>query len=143
MLCSLFHNGYRLVVITNQQGVGMGLVSVEELRRIHEQMRNSIKQRGAVIGGIHYCPHLASDNCSCRKPKPGMILRAIQALPYDVDLNGSWFVGDSPTDVEAGNAAGLRTILVGDRQPLEGRSSPDLSLETIAKVADAIARSGH
>lgn len=140
MLAELFANGYRLIVITNQQGIGKGLIDPQELERIHDNMRAGIELGGAELDGIYCCPHLESDGCACRKPKPGLIFDALAALDYEVDLQGSWFVGDSATDVEAGQAAGLRTLLVGT--PLQrGRlPCPTRVVENLNEVSETISK---
>ena len=140
MLAALFANGYRLVVITNQQGVGKGLIDRSELQRIHDNMCAAIERSGAMIDGVHYCPHLETDGCSCRKPEPGLIFEAIDALDYEVDLEGSWFVGDSATDVQAGQAVGLRTLLLGPAAEQRTAPCPTCTVQRIRDIAETIAR---
>jgi len=139
MLASLYSAGYRLVVITNQQGVGKGLVKRKALENMHERMCSVIEQNGAKIDGVHFCPHLATDACACRKPKPGLIFAAVEALEYKIDLQQSWFVGDSPTDIQAGQAAGLRTVLVGSSQALPTDLAPTHIVHHVNEVARIIA----
>ncbi|MEI6891662.1 MAG: HAD family hydrolase [Pontiella sp.] len=102
--------GYPAVIITNQQGVAKELYSEAELDGMHEKMREQLRAEGVDVLDIFKCIHFAADHCSCRKPKPGMMLDA--AEKFDFDLSGSWMIGDSETDVEAGQAAGCRTIRV-------------------------------
>jgi D-glycero-D-manno-heptose 1,7-bisphosphate phosphatase len=102
--------GYEALVITNQQGVGKGLYSERVLAEIHAKLMAEVERHGLCIRDLFYCPHLAADRCACRKPKPGMLLRA--AEKWGIDLQQSWMVGDSFSDVEAGDAAGCRTLLV-------------------------------
>ena len=135
MLAELAARGYRLVVITNQQGVGKGLIDPGELERIHAGMRAEIERHGAVIDGVFCCPHLEAEGCDCRKPRPGLIYHALQELGYAVDLNESWFVGDSATDVQAGRAAGLRTLFVGRGAP---EPAPTVCVERIGDVPGAL-----
>ena len=113
LLEALADAGFRLVVVTNQQGVGMGLVQQEALSAIHRNLCAAAAQRGAPIDGVFFCPHLAAQKCACRKPKPGLIRQALATLGYPVDMARSWMIGDSARDVEAGVAAGLRTLLIG------------------------------
>jgi D-glycero-D-manno-heptose 1,7-bisphosphate phosphatase len=113
----LRREGFRLVVITNQSGIARGYFSESDLDRMHAYLRVSLQRRGVDLDGFFYCPHhpegvipeLAID-CDCRKPEPGLLLAA--AAELQVDLTRSWFIGDILNDVEAGNRAGCRTILV-------------------------------
>lgn len=141
MLAELFSSGYRLVVITNQQGVGKGLIDARELDRIHANMGAAIEKNGARIDGIFHCPHLEAENCACRKPKPGLIFNALKSLGYEVDLEGSWFVGDSPVDMQAGRAAGLRTLLVGPPGKCPTDPLPTRCADRLSDIAAEIAGS--
>ena len=138
MLAALYAKGYRLVVVSNQQGVGKGLIDHAGLRHIHDNMCAEIERHGARIDGVYYCPHLEADNCECRKPKPGLIFEALDALAYAVDLAGSWFVGDAPTDVEAGRRAGLQTLLVGASPDALQTPSPTLQVREISEIAEVL-----
>lgn len=113
MLRVLADKGYRLAVVTNQQGVGKGLVGLDAVQDIHRRMCAAAAVYGAEIDGVFLCPHLAAERCACRKPKPGLIHQALRTLGYPVDLANSWMIGDSATDIAAGTAAGLRTLLIG------------------------------
>lgn len=112
--------GYELVVITNQSGVARGYFDEESLRAFHDYMTGWFGARGIMLSGIYYCPHYVDGalsqyaiDCGCRKPQPGMILRA--AADRRLDLAQSWMVGDRDADIGAGKAAGCRTIRVGDK----------------------------
>ena len=139
MLAELAAMGFRLVVITNQQGVGKGLIEPDELERIHASMTAEIERHGARMDGVFCCPHLESDGCDCRKPKPGLIFDALKELDYEVDLSASWFVGDSATDVRAGQAAGLRTLLVGATPGGVLDPSPTVCVEQIKDIPGRVA----
>ena len=103
--------GYEAVVITNQQGVARGLMSMEALNEIHENMQAELRGKyGLELTDVFTCTHAAAENCACRKPKPGMFHMA--AEKHHIDLQSSWMVGDNERDIEAGRAAGCRTILV-------------------------------
>jgi histidinol-phosphate phosphatase family protein len=108
----LHQRGERVVVVTNQSGVGRGLITRAELAAIHELMVEAIESSGGHIERIYVCPHLPSLGCSCRKPRVGMLLRGARELR--IDLSRSILVGDSLTDVLAAQAAGCQPILVGD-----------------------------
>jgi D-glycero-D-manno-heptose 1,7-bisphosphate phosphatase len=110
---------YYLVVATNQSGIARKLFTEEDLIAIHSDVVLQLASLGVSIDAFYYCPHLPAaelaayrKDCDCRKPKPGMLLRA--AREYALDLEGSYMIGDSRRDVEAGEAAGLAgSILIG------------------------------
>ena len=134
-LRTLKDKGYRLVVVTNQQGVGKGLMDLGTLKAIHRNLRARCAEHEAALDGVFFCPHLASDGCDCRKPRPGLIHQAIRDLALDVDFGGSWLIGDSPRDIEAGAAAGLNTLLIApgtDSAPCAPASA------VAASLADAV-----
>ena len=102
--------GMRIVVVTNQRGVALGRMSAESVEDLHHRMAAELAERGVVLDAVYYCPH-ALERCDCRKPQPGMLLRAARELP-DMDLERSVMIGDSSTDMEAGARAGCRRILI-------------------------------
>ncbi|MCU0491130.1 MAG: HAD family hydrolase [Chloroflexaceae bacterium] len=109
--------GWRLVVITNQSGLARGLFSEDDLALMHEYLAAQVARGGVQLDAFYHCPHHPEGVvphlarvCDCRKPEPGMLLRA--AADLDLDLGRSWFVGDILDDVEAGKRAGCRTALV-------------------------------
>jgi D-glycero-D-manno-heptose 1,7-bisphosphate phosphatase len=109
--------GFRLVVITNQSGLARGYFDADALRAMHDHLTRELAELDVQLDRIYFCPHHPegtiaelSIDCDCRKPRPGMLLRA--AADLAIDLRRSWFVGDILDDVEAGNRAGCRTILV-------------------------------
>ncbi|MDM8000430.1 MAG: D-glycero-beta-D-manno-heptose 1,7-bisphosphate 7-phosphatase [Dehalococcoidia bacterium] len=106
----LNHEGYRVVIITNQSGVARGYFTDETLSLIHQKMIEVLKDGGAHIDGVYICPHHPDDKCECRKPKPTLIVKA--AVDIGIALDQSYMIGDDPKDVEAGKAAGCRTILL-------------------------------
>jgi D-glycero-D-manno-heptose 1,7-bisphosphate phosphatase len=108
--------GFELVVVTNQAAVAKRLTDGEEIERIHRAMASQLAQNGIRVAGFYYCPHDERDGCGCRKPKPGLLLRAAEEL--DIDLSRSWIVGDRECDLAAGEAAGCRAILVSADRPL-------------------------
>jgi len=103
---------FLVVVITNQSGVARGLLTLKTLASIHERMEGKLRAEGARIDGIYYCPHHPDDGCACRKPGTALLERAI--AEHDIDPTRSFFVGDRLTDIEAGQRAGCRTILIAD-----------------------------
>ncbi|MFA9440889.1 D-glycero-beta-D-manno-heptose 1,7-bisphosphate 7-phosphatase [Uliginosibacterium sp. sgz301328] len=102
--------GYRIVVATNQSGVGRGLFDMDTLNAINDKMMKAVAQAGGRIDAIFFCPHSADSTCECRKPKPGMFNQI--SARFNVDLTGLPTVGDSLRDLQAGIAAGCRPYLV-------------------------------
>ena len=132
--------GFKVVVVSNQSGVARGYVSEDGLAAIERELARRLEARGARVDRWYYCPHLdgapvqAYDvSCECRKPKPGMILRA--ATELGIDLARSSAVGDSPRDIEAARAAGVGTTVL-----LAGRSGADRARVRGAAAADHVAR---
>jgi D-glycero-D-manno-heptose 1,7-bisphosphate phosphatase len=99
-----------MIVVSNQSGVGKGLLSQRSLRQITSRFVDLLAWHGARIDAAYYCPHTDEQACSCRKPKPGLLLRA--ARDYRIDLARSIMIGDEPRDMEAAAAAGCRGILL-------------------------------
>ncbi|OLC98783.1 MAG: hypothetical protein AUH86_04130 [Acidobacteria bacterium 13_1_40CM_4_58_4] len=102
--------GFCVMVVSNQRGVAKGLLTIDELELLHNWMCQELASSGAVITSVYYCPHEERPACSCRKPAPGMLLRA--AREHHIDLTASWMIGDSDRDVEAGRSAGCRTARI-------------------------------
>ncbi|MBU3678435.1 MAG: HAD family hydrolase [Candidatus Kapabacteria bacterium] len=112
ILVSARQKGYLLILITNQQGVGKGLMTTSDLDAVHEAMQSLLDRHGARLDAIYACTDLAASNSPRRKPAPGMLLEAI--AEHNLDAEQCWFLGDSITDAQAGKAAGVRTALVGE-----------------------------
>ncbi len=113
---------YLAVVVTNQPMVAKGFVTIEEVENTHKKMETLLGQQHAYLNGIYYCPHHPEKgfegeiaelkiDCDCRKPKPGMLLRAKEE--FNIDMQNSWMIGDSKRDIEAGKNAGCKTISIG------------------------------
>ena len=109
-IARLSQAGYRVVVATNQSGIGRGLFDTAALNAIHDAMQRAVHRAGGRIDAIFFCPHAADAGCACRKPKPGLLLEV--AARMDVDLAAVPMVGDSQRDLEAAAAAGARPCLV-------------------------------
>jgi histidinol-phosphate phosphatase family protein len=104
----------RIIVVTNQQGIGKAIMTIDELSVLHELMKKEIVENGGKIDKIYFCPHLEKENCDCRKPAIGMIKRAIKDFPT-LNLKQTFLVGDSPSDIEAGERAGIKTVKVNNQ----------------------------
>jgi len=110
-IAQLTHAGFNIAVATNQSGIGRGLFDVSVLHDMHNKMSDLLEEKGGYIDAVFFCPHLPSANCSCRKPKPGMLLDIAQRFDYD-SLAGVYFIGDTYRDVESARAAGATPVLV-------------------------------
>jgi histidinol-phosphate phosphatase family protein len=117
------NSDWMLIIITNQSPIGRGIFPPERLDKIHQNMLSELSKAGCYIDAIYFCPHKPDDYCDCRKPKPGLILRA--ASDFNIDLENSWMIGDSDSDIEAGREAGCKTEKV---------SSDNSLLEIITKI---------
>jgi D-glycero-D-manno-heptose 1,7-bisphosphate phosphatase len=104
----LKEHGYKLVVITNQSGIGRKLFTETRYREVEAEVVRQIGE--GLVDATYHCPHLPGDNCKCRKPEPEMILKA--AREHDIDLSRSFMVGDKNSDLECGRNAGVKTILM-------------------------------
>lgn len=115
-------SGYLAIVVTNQPVIARGEVSYAQLQQIHNKMETLLGREGAYLDAIYYCPHHPHKgydgeipelkiDCKCRKPKPGMLLKA--ARDFNIDLTSSWMIGDGENDIKAGRAAGCKTALIG------------------------------
>jgi D-glycero-D-manno-heptose 1,7-bisphosphate phosphatase len=102
--------GYLVTVATNQSGIGRGLFSLKTLQDMHDKLAALLAQRGTQIDGIFFCPHLPTDNCICRKPKPGLLFQI--AKQFEIDLKQTVFVGDTFNDIQAAKMAGAKAALV-------------------------------
>jgi D-glycero-D-manno-heptose 1,7-bisphosphate phosphatase len=136
--------GVQVVVVTNQPVVARGLSSEQAVDGVHEELRRRLKKKGARIDAIYYCPHHPNATleqyrvkCSCRKPEPGMILRA--AEEHGIDVSQSVMIGDTTQDIMAGRRAGTRTILVrtghGGKDPWQYDCVPDWTVKNLLEAA--------
>ena len=117
-LAKLKKAGIAAAVVSNQAGVGRGLIGPADLESINRRMLAEVVEHGGEISGSYYCTHRRDEGCGCRKPETGLFREAVADL--DIELSDSYLIGDSASDIEAGQKAGCRTILV-----LTGKSSAD------------------
>jgi len=134
--------GYLAIVVTNQPVIARGDISPKELQDIHNKMETLLGREGAYLDAIYYCPHHPDKgylgerpeykvHCSCRKPQPGLLLKA--AKMFNINLGCSWMVGDGENDIKAGKAAGCRTALIG-----EGQYGQDVTNDSLLTFTDRI-----
>lgn len=114
---------FALVIVSNQSGIGRGLITDDEARAVHDRVMEVFRDAGVRFTGAYYCPHTPDDGCRCRKPRPGLLERAADEL--GVDLAHSFMLGDAASDVAAGVAAGCRTIVFGNAGSARGVHCPD------------------
>lgn len=108
--------GYLVIVITNQSAINRNLLSHHMLKKIHDTLENYLENHGTSLDGIFYCPHRPDEECLCRKPKPGLLLKASRDL--DINLKNSWMIGDCEKDIEAAKSVGCNWILIKKDQNL-------------------------
>ncbi len=109
-MVELARAGLPLIVVSNQRGVSRGIVSDATLRAIEDRIQVALAEYDCGVEAFRYCTHALEEHCECRKPRPGMLRDAARDL--DIDLHRSWMIGDSDADIEAGRAAGCRTVRV-------------------------------
>jgi len=136
-LARLSRGGCDLIVLTNQSAIGRGLVSHKTVNEIHDRMASLVEGRGGRIRAFLTCPHTPADACDCRKPAPGLFLRARDEL--GVDLATAVMVGDQLSDVEAARAAGCRAILLDrDGDTAHRPEGPWTVARSLSEAADLI-----
>lgn len=112
----IFKNKFkRIIVVTNQQGVGKGIMTIEDVERVHKYMLQQIENQGGKIDKVYFCPQLKSEVDNYRKPSPQMAYFAKNDFP-EIDLSKSIMVGDMNSDVEFGMNAGMKTVFIGDNE---------------------------
>ncbi len=151
-IAALNRSGWPVVIVTNQSGVARGMFTEDDVDAVHDHLAELLHGYGAKIDAFYFCPHHPDGEvlrfaveCECRKPQPGMLLRA--AAELRLDLAASWLIGDRVTDLEAGAAVGCRTVLVRTGSGVQvnpaGLDRDALNLELVAAdLADAVAKLG-
>ena len=117
-IADLARHGFRLIVVSNQSGVGQGVYTSQALDEITDTMTRAIRQAGGRLDGVYYCVHQPTAGCRCRKPGPGLIERAVS--DWLIDLPHSYIIGDDARDIVLGHTVGCRTVLV-----LSGKTTSD------------------
>lgn len=139
-------SGYLAIVVTNQPVIARGEVTFQELEEIHNKMETELGLQGAYLDAIHYCPHHPHKGyegevpelkieCDCRKPKPGMLLKA--AGDYNIDLSQSYMIGDGENDVKAGLAAGCKTVLING-EGTDAKNEDFGQVDTLSSVLEFV-----
>jgi len=109
--------GFVVVVITNQSAINRGLTTHQNISEIHSTIQKFLKKNGTQIDRFYYCPHKPDEHCPCRKPKPGLFLKAADDLQLNLQL--SWMIGDNDTDIQAANAAGCKSFKISSNHELQ------------------------
>jgi D-glycero-D-manno-heptose 1,7-bisphosphate phosphatase len=130
--------GYRVVVATNQSGIGRGLFVMDTLNAIHDKLIKAVAQAGGRIDAVFFCPHTNADKCGCRKPKPGMLEEI--ATRYNTELEGIPTIGDSLRDLQAAESVGAQPMLVLTGKGKKTQADPNLPPGTLtfADLAAAV-----
>ena len=141
-IARLTHSGYRVVIATNQSGIGRGLLDMATYNAINDKMYKAVNQAGGRIDAIFFCPHTNADKCSCRKPATGLLDEIMQR--YGVNLKNAPTVGDSLKDLQAAAAVGAIPMLVLTGNGQTTRTAKEIPpgtkiFENLAAVADALA----
>jgi D-glycero-D-manno-heptose 1,7-bisphosphate phosphatase len=138
--------GIPVIVVTNQSGVGRGFFDEDQLKAIHERMEDVLAEHGARVNDIYYCPHMPNSGCNCRKPAPGMLLKASDE--HGIDLKRSFVIGDRMMDIEMAHAVGAKGILVPEpgnqyrveKEMEDSEEKPDYSIDTFMNAVEWILR---
>ena len=105
--------GYKLIIITNQSGIGRGFYNIDDYNKFTKFMLNKLRENSIIIDGIYYCPHVSSDNCNCRKPNLSLFYKAIDDL--DIDIDKSYVIGDKVRDLSICEETLAKGILLTDK----------------------------
>ena len=131
--------GAKLVVVTNQSGVGRGIITLKDLEAIHARLEGLLEQEGTALDAIYFCPHHPDDRCRCRKPEVGMVERAVSEL--QLDLRRSYLIGDHTRDIQLAHRVGAKAILLTpvllDTLKVE-QAMPDAVAKSMAEAVDWI-----
>lgn len=132
------NDGYRIVLVTNQSGVGRGYFDEEQLSEVHAELTARLREAGIELDGIYYCPHAPEQDCACRKPAPGLLEAALRDA--GVHAHAALVVGDKECDIELGRRLGVRTALVrtgyGVQTERSGHCGPDVVVDDLWELAE-------
>lgn len=139
---SLLKEKFKFIIITNQSGIGRGYYSKEDFLRFNSRLVNELKKEGIQIEKTYFCPHHPEEMCDCRKPNIRFMKEAEKE--FDLDLKGSWVIGDHPHDIELGKNAGCKTIYMltghGKKHKEDMDVKPDFTANSILEAARWILR---
>jgi len=124
-------NGFNIIIITNQSVIARGMVTEKELDYIHNKLTEELEEYGCKIHKIYYCPHHPDDGCNCRKPQPGLLIKA--AKENNIDISKSYMVGDRIMDIEVGKKVNCKTIFISSDYGLKELKNSNTKPDYIAK----------
>jgi D-glycero-D-manno-heptose 1,7-bisphosphate phosphatase len=131
----LNRSNFLVIVVSNQRCVASGLTTAGEVDSLHERMCHVLAEKDARIDAVYYCPHELQPACDCRKPQPGMLLKAARA--HEINLPESWMIGDSDIDIEAGKNAGCKTARLMESSSKE-RCVADISANSLLGIVQRV-----
>ena len=135
-LQKLSKTDYKIIIVTNQSGIGKGYFKEKDLEKLHKWMLEELEKKGVRIDKIYYCPHHPNDNCLCRKPGIAMLLKAVK--DFNINLSKSWVIGDDEKDIIMGREANVKTIKIGNKMPKEIKLEPNYYVKNILEAIKII-----
>jgi len=135
-LKELSKTDYRIVIVTNQSGIGRGFYAEQDFEALSDWFLSTLATEGVRIDRIYHCPHTPEDRCSCRKPEIGMLSKAVADL--GISLKDSWMVGDDAKDILMGRRANMKTVKIGDQIPCSLKVQPDAYSDNLQSAVDII-----
>jgi rfaE bifunctional protein nucleotidyltransferase chain/domain len=127
---------YKIIIVTNQSGIGRGYFTLAALKKLHAHMLRELRKNEVRVDAVYYCPHRPDSGCLCRKPAPGMALQAVK--DFDISLNDSWMVGDRDADVLMGREANIKTIKLAGLMDKESKIAPHYYAKDLAEATGII-----
>ena len=127
-LIQLKNLGFLVIVITNQSAINRSLTTHENVQSIHKYIQKVLQSKNTSIDSFYYCPHRPDENCDCRKPKIGLLIKA--KLDFQIDVKSSWFLGDSDSDIEAATLIGCKAIKINNNFSLDNAVDKILNYNT-------------
>lgn len=135
-LQKLSETGYKIIILTNQSGIGRGYFKEKDFKELNQWMLKDLNRKNIKINKVYFCPHHPRDNCSCRKPKLGMLMQAVK--DFDISLDNSWLIGDKKEDIIMGREVNVKTIKIGERMPKEIKLEPNYYVKNLLQAVKII-----
>lgn len=135
-LKKLSKSNYKIIIVTNQSGIGRGYFTLKDFKKLNSWMLNELKKNNVRIDRVYYCPHKPEDECFCRKPKPGLILKAVK--DFNINLSKSWLIGDDVKDIILGRSLNIKTIKIGKKMPKQLKLEPNYYAKNLLEAINII-----